>query len=185
MIYGNTASSGKFVDAPTSISATGGDGQATISFTAAAHDGKGVATYQVVSSPSALTASGSSSPIVITGLSNGTAYTFTVTTVSGYGINTVSVSSNSVTPAAAGGGGGGGGGEPPPPPPPDPCAGAPLCTSCNASPVTETQCFPGGLAYRNCVAYNGRCSPAACDPCNCACPVVTVCDAWIFTGIFC
>lgn len=118
---GNDASAGKYVDPPTNVSASAGNAQATVSFTAATYDGKSTATYIATSSPGSLTASGSSSPLVVTGLSNGTSYTFTVTTVSGYGVNAVSSSSNSVTPEA-----------PPPSFPPtfDPCAGV-TCGDCN------------------------------------------------------
>ena len=100
MIIGNTSSQGKFVNAPTSVSASAGNAQASVSFTLPAYDGKGVATYTATSSPSGITGSGSGSPIVVTGLSNGTAYTFTVTTVSGYGLSAVSGTSNSVNVGA-------------------------------------------------------------------------------------
>lgn len=121
VIPGNTSSQGKYVDSPTSVSATAGNGEATITFTLPTYDGKGTATYLVTANPGGATASGSSSPITVTGLSNGTAYTFTTTTVSGYGVNSVSASSNSVTPVAPPS-------FPPPfgpdfPPPFDPCAG--------------------------------------------------------------
>ncbi len=113
MIPGNTSSQGKYADQPTSVSATAGNAQATVSFTLPTYDGKGDATYVATSSPGDFTASGSSSPITVTGLSNGTAYTFTVTTVTGYGVSAISSSSGSVTPVAPG---------PPPPPPPPPCS---------------------------------------------------------------
>ena len=113
MIPGNTSSQGKYADPPTSIVATAGNAQASIAFTLPVYDGKGDATYVVTASPGGATASGSSSPIVVTGLTNGTAYTFTVTTLTGYGVTAVSGSSNSATPVAPG---------PPPPPPPPPCS---------------------------------------------------------------
>ena len=100
MIPGNTSSQGKFVDAPTSVSASAGNAQATVSFTLPVYDGKDVATYTATSSPSGVTSSSSSSPITVTGLSNGTAYTFTVATVSGYGVSAVSGASSSVSPVS-------------------------------------------------------------------------------------
>ena len=87
MISGNTSSQGKYVDPPTSVSASISDLSAIVSFTLPVHDGKGVATYSVVSSPSGLTASGSSSPLTVNGLSYSTSYTFVVTAIGGYGID--------------------------------------------------------------------------------------------------
>lgn len=129
VIPGNTSSQGKYSDPPTSVSATAGNTQATVSFTLPAYDGKGIATYIATSSPGGLTGSGLSSPITVTGLTNGTAYTFTVTTVTGYGVSAISVSSNSVTPVAPG---------PPPPPPPPPCSCAPQPWPQNCSFVGYT-----------------------------------------------
>jgi hypothetical protein len=100
VIPGNSSSQGKYVDPPTSVSASAGNAQATVSFTLPAYDGKGVATYVATSSPSSITGSGGTSPITITGLSNGTSYTFTVTTISGYGVSAVSSASSAVTPVA-------------------------------------------------------------------------------------
>ena len=100
MIPGNTSSQGKYVDPPTSVSASAGNAQATISFTLPAYDGKGTATYVATASPGGATASGASSPLVVTGLSNGTSYTFTVSTISGYGVSVVSGASSAVTPSA-------------------------------------------------------------------------------------
>jgi hypothetical protein len=85
--------------APTIGTATAGNGQATITFTAPSSDGGSpILDYLVTSSPGGVTATGSGSPITITGLSNGTAYTFTVQArnVNGYSIS--SQSSNQVTP---------------------------------------------------------------------------------------
>jgi hypothetical protein len=83
---------------PTNVVATAGNGQASISFTAG-YTGGGTVTYTATSTPSGITATSASSPITVTGLTNGTAYTFTVrgTNTLGY-TSAESSSSNSVTP---------------------------------------------------------------------------------------
>lgn len=158
---GNDASSGKYVDPPTNVSATAGNGTAEISFTPAVYDGKGTATYVATSSPGGLTGSGSGSPITVSGLSNGTAYTFTVTTISGYGVSAVSSASNSVTPVA-----------PPYFPPyfppffppyfaPEPCAGA---TCLSGGTYSVSCCLSGSLGCRQ-VWQDNYSSPDGCLSC--------------------
>lgn len=88
-------------DAPTIGTATGGNAQAVVTFTAPSSDGGSPITgYRVTSSPGGITATGSSSPITITGLTNGTSYTFTVAAQNAVGYSAESAASNSVTPAA-------------------------------------------------------------------------------------
>jgi hypothetical protein len=88
--------------APTSISAAGGDAQATVSFVAPASAGGAAITgYTVTSIPGNVQASGTSSPIVVAGLGNGTSYTFTVTATNSAGESVASVASNAVTPMAS------------------------------------------------------------------------------------
>lgn len=88
-------------NAPTSVTATNGDLQASVAFTAPVFTGypAGVTGYTVTSSPGGFTATGSSSPLVVTGLTNGTAYTFTVTATGINGTSPPSAPSNSVSPS--------------------------------------------------------------------------------------
>lgn len=86
---------------PTNVTAVAGNGQATISFTPPANDGGNPITgYIITSQPEGLTATGTTSPITVTGLTNGTAYTFTVVAVNGVGNSPQSAPSASVTPLA-------------------------------------------------------------------------------------
>jgi hypothetical protein len=85
--------------APTIGTATAGNAQATVTFTAPVSDGSSAITgYTATSSPGGLTGTGSASPITVTGLTNGTAYTFTVTVTNANGTGQASSTSNSVTP---------------------------------------------------------------------------------------
>ena len=85
-------------DAPTSVSAVAGAQQATVSFTAPINDGgSAITSYTVTSSPGGLTASASSSPITVTGLTYGRSYTFTVVATNMYGNSMSSLSSSPIT----------------------------------------------------------------------------------------
>lgn len=96
-------SGGMQPSAPTIGTATAGDSQASVAFTASSYIGKGTITYTATSSPGGFTATGASSPLTVTGLSNGTAYTFTVVGTTNYGVSSqASAASNSITPAAQG-----------------------------------------------------------------------------------
>lgn len=87
-------------DAPTIGTATSGNQQATVTFTPPSDNGGDPITgYTVTSSPGGVTASGSSSPIIVTGLTNGTSYTFSVTATNGVGTSIASAASNSITPS--------------------------------------------------------------------------------------
>ncbi|MBO2609771.1 Ig-like domain-containing protein [Shewanella algae] len=87
--------------APMSVSAVAADASATVSFSAPASTG-GVAinSYTVTSSPGGFTASGTGSPLTVSGLSNGTDYSFTVSASNTAGTGPTSSPSNTVTPKA-------------------------------------------------------------------------------------
>lgn len=89
-------------DAPTGISATQGNGQATVSFTSPDFTGGSpITAYTVTASPGGLTVEGTGSPIVVSGLQNGTSYTFTVAAKNAAGISDASLPSAAVIPATA------------------------------------------------------------------------------------
>ena len=89
--------------APTIGTATRGDGQASVTFTAPSFNGGSTITgYTVTSNPAGGTDSNAASTSlshVVTGLTNGTAYTFSVTATNTIGTGSASAASNSVTPA--------------------------------------------------------------------------------------
>lgn len=98
----NSSTPSTISDRPTGVSATAGNAQATVSFLAPANNGGAVITsYIATSSPGGFTATGAGSPLTVTGLNNGTPYTFTVSAVNSNGTSAASTPpSNSVTPQA-------------------------------------------------------------------------------------
>ena len=87
--------------APSSPTATSGNGQATVTWSKPADGGSTITGYTVTSSPDGQTCSTNDADTltcVVTGLTNGTAYTFTVTATNAVGTSTSSSASNSVTP---------------------------------------------------------------------------------------
>jgi uncharacterized protein (TIGR02145 family) len=84
--------------APSSVTAVAGNSMANVNF--ATVTGTSIS-YKVTSSPGSITATGSTSPIQVIGLTNGTAYTFTVEAVSQGLTSNPSSPSNAVTPSAS------------------------------------------------------------------------------------
>jgi uncharacterized protein (TIGR02145 family) len=85
--------------APTSVTAVPGNNLASVSFTAPSSTGGSAITgYTVTSSPGSFTGTGGSSPITVTGLTNGTTYTFTVIATNAVGSSSSSSASSAVTP---------------------------------------------------------------------------------------
>ncbi len=96
-IHLNTSTAG-VPSAPTGVSASAGNTEATVSFTPSFPNGSAVTNFTVTSTPGGLSANGSSSPITVNGLTNGVAYTFKVTATNGNGTSALSSASGSVTP---------------------------------------------------------------------------------------
>ncbi|HYE11562.1 MAG TPA: fibronectin type III domain-containing protein [Patescibacteria group bacterium] len=91
---------------PTNVTATAGNGQATVSFTVPVDNGgSAITSYIVTSDPGNITATGTGTSITVTGLANGTTYTFIVKAVNAAGPGTDSAASNAVTPYRPSGGG--------------------------------------------------------------------------------
>jgi Fibronectin type III domain len=82
--------------APSEVSATAGNASATVSWTAPSSSGSPITGYTVIWSGGSQSCNGS--PCLVTALTSGTAYTFTVTATNAAGTGPASAPSNSVTP---------------------------------------------------------------------------------------
>jgi hypothetical protein len=96
--YEKTMTGGTLVTAPgtpTPLAATAGVKQATITFTAGSPAGT---SYTATSNPGGITATAAASPILVSGLTTGTSYTFTVVANNTGGAGTASTPTAAVTP---------------------------------------------------------------------------------------
>jgi prepilin-type N-terminal cleavage/methylation domain-containing protein len=88
--------------APTSVVASvTGPTQASVSWTAPSANGSPITLYAVTSTPGGFTCTATTTSCTVTGLTTGTAYTFTVTATNAIGVGPASVATNSVTPLAS------------------------------------------------------------------------------------
>jgi hypothetical protein len=88
--------------APGSVTAAAADASAAVTWTAPTSPGSyPVTTYQVTSAPGGHTCLTSTLTCTVTGLTNGTTYTFSVKALSGAGWGEASAPSNAITPKAA------------------------------------------------------------------------------------
>jgi len=139
---------------PTITSVAPGNGQASVVFTPPTNNGGAAITnYTVTASPGGATASGASSPITVTGLTNGTAYTFTVTATNTAGTSAASAASAAVVPATT--------------------PGAPTVVSASAANQQATVSFSaptnnGGAAITN---YTVTASPGGAAASGAASPI--------------
>ena len=95
-------------DPPTGLAAVPGNGSASVAFTAPANNGGSTITGYTITCTSSnggatATASGSGSPIVVSGLTNGNTYTCTATATNAVGTSTPSGQSNGFVPIGCSG----------------------------------------------------------------------------------
>jgi hypothetical protein len=93
--------------APTNVTATAGNGSATVSWTAPSDGGSPITSYTVTpfvgttaQTPTTVTGNPPATSTAVSGLTNGTSYTFTVTATNAVGTGPASAASNAVTPTA-------------------------------------------------------------------------------------
>ena len=109
VIFSLTAPAATVPGAPSNVSATPGNASAAVSWTAPSNGGSPITSYAVTpfmgsAAQPATIVSGSPPPTTatISGLTNGTSYTFVVSATNGVGTGPASTASNTVTPSASG-----------------------------------------------------------------------------------
>jgi hypothetical protein len=97
--------------APSGVTATAGDGNASVNWTAPANGGSPITSYTVTpyigsaaQTPTTVTGTPPATGVTVSGLTDGTTYTFTVTATNAVGTGPASAPSNAVTPTSTGGG---------------------------------------------------------------------------------
>lgn len=86
---------------PTIASVVAGSRRATVSFVSPVTDGGNpISSFRVTATPGNITATGLASPLVVSGLTNGKHYSFTVSAINGLGTGPASSQSANVTPRA-------------------------------------------------------------------------------------
>ena len=136
----STTSGATAPGAPTGVSATAGNGSASVSWTAPSSGGSAITSYTVTpyvgsSAQAPVTVSGSppATTATVTGLTNGTSYTFTVSATNGVGTGPASSPSNAVTPAV---------------PPPCPCSIWQDGTPTGSVDVSDTSAVTLGVQFQ-------------------------------------
>ena len=88
--------------APRITAVAASSGKVTVTFSApASNGGSAITGYKVTSSPGGITASGTASPIAVTGLTNGVSYTFVAVATNSIGSSISSASSTAIIPTGA------------------------------------------------------------------------------------
>ena len=104
--FTTSGTSASVPDAPTGVSASGGNASANVSWTAPANNGSPITQYSVTpfigttaQTPTVVAGAPPATSATVTGLTNGSTYTFKVSATNGVGTGAASAASNAVTPS--------------------------------------------------------------------------------------